>query len=155
MKRLSLAGFVLAAAFLSCAPTHAASINGMQQVDVCDPTTNQGQNCLKPNADGSINTAAGGTTSYSTTDKGGTITLGGTAQPAIASNASRKIFCIQNDPAATEVLSVRLNGTASATSGTILSAGQQACSQPGSLDTSAVSVFAATTGHRFFGFEGQ
>lgn len=96
-----------------------------------------------------------GPISYSTTDKGGTITTGGTAQAAIASNVARKAYCIQNDPAATEILSVRLNGTASATSGTILSAGKQACSQAGFIDTSAVSVFAATTGHRWFGYEGQ
>lgn len=92
---------------------------------------------------------------YGTTDKGGTITTGGTAQNAIASNIYRKIWCIQNDPDASEVLSVRLGGTASATSGIILQAGQQACSAPGSLDTGAVSVYAATTGHRWFGFEGQ
>lgn len=96
-----------------------------------------------------------GIATYSTTDKGGTITTGGTAQNAIASNASRKMWCIQNDPSATEILSVRLNGTASATAGTILQAGQQACSAPGYIDTAAVSVFGATTGHRFFGFEGQ
>jgi hypothetical protein len=126
-----------------------------QRVGVCDPTAYSAGNCLKPNADGSINTSAGGTTSYSTTDKGTTVTAGGTAQAAIASNASRKAWCIQNDPAATETLSVRLNGTASATTGTILQAGQQACNQAGVLDTAAVSVFAATTGHRFFGFEGQ
>lgn len=155
MKRLSLAGFVLATAFVACAPAHAGSINGMQQGAVCDPTTNQGNNCLKPNADGSLNTSAGGTTSYSTTDKGGTIASGGTAQTAIASNVSRKAWCIQNDPAATENLNVRLNGSASATTGTILAAGHQACNQPGVLDTSAVSVFAATTSHRWFGFEGQ
>lgn len=96
-----------------------------------------------------------GIATYSTTDKGGTITSGGVAQSAIASNASRKSWCVQNDPAATEILSVRLNGTASATTGTILQPGYQACSQPGLLDTAAVSVFAATTGHRWFGFEGQ
>lgn len=155
MKRLSFAGIALACALLGTDPAHAASINGMQQVVVCDPTTNQGQNCVKPNSDGSISTSAGGVTSYSTTDKGGTIATGGTAQAAIASNASRKIWCIQNDPAATENLSVRLNGTASATAGIILQAGVQACSAPGALDTAAVSVFGATTGHRFFGFEGQ
>jgi hypothetical protein len=99
--------------------------------------------------------SSGGVVTYTTTDKGATITSGGTAQAAIALNASRKIWCIQNDPAATEVLNVRLNGTASANTGTKLLAGQQACNAPGGTDTSAVSVFAATTGHRFFGFEGQ
>jgi hypothetical protein len=93
--------------------------------------------------------------SYSTTDKGGTISVGGTPQTAIAANTLRKIWCIQNDPSATEVLSVRVGGVASATAGIILAVGAQACSIPGVLDTGAVSVYAATGGHRWFGFEGQ
>lgn len=125
-----------------------------QRIGVCDPTQYSAHSCLKPNADGSINTSVGGTTSYTTTDKGSTITSGGVAQTAIASNASRKIWCIQNDPANSETLYVRLGGTASATAGIALQAGVQACGQ-GTLDTAAVSVFAATTSHRFFGFEGQ
>lgn len=100
-------------------------------------------------------TFSAGIGTYTPTDKGGTITSGGAAQTAISSNASRKIWCIQNDPAATEILSVRSNGTASATAGIILSAGAQACSPSGQTDTAAISVFAATTGHRWFGFEGQ
>lgn len=96
-----------------------------------------------------------GVGTYTATDKGGTVTTGGIAQNAIASNASRKIWCIQNDPSATEILSVRSNGTASATAGTILQAGAQACTPSGQTDTAAISVFAATTGHRWFGFEGQ
>lgn len=159
MKRLGLAGFVLALAFYPLACAEAGTVNGTQQVYVCDATTNSQLNCLKPNADGSINVtgsfSAGGVSTYTTTDKGGTLTSGGAAQAAIASNASRKIWCIQNDPSASEILSVRVNGTASATTGTILQAGQQACNSAGSLDTTAVSVFAATTGHRWFGFEGQ
>lgn len=98
---------------------------------------------------------AGGVSTYSTTDKGGTLTAGNVAQNAIASNASRKAWCIQNDPAATEALFVRVNGTAGTGAGIALSPGAQACNSPGSIDTAAVSVFAATTGHRWFGFEGQ
>lgn len=48
MKRLSLAGFVLAAAFLAYVPAHAGSVNGIQQAYVCDATTDQGTNCIKP-----------------------------------------------------------------------------------------------------------
>jgi hypothetical protein len=98
--------------------------------------------------------AATSVVTYTTTDKGGTLTTGGTAQTAIASNASRKIWCIQNDPNANEMLFVRVNGTASLTTGVGLPAGQEACSTT-IVDTSAVSVIAATTGHRWFGFEGQ
>lgn len=89
-----------------------------------------------------------------TTDKSGTITTGGTAQNAIASNASRKGWCIQNTDAA-EVMYVRVNGTASATTGTKLVAGAQTCNQVNMIDTAAVSVFAATTAHAWSGFEVQ
>jgi hypothetical protein len=99
--------------------------------------------------------AASGISTYSTTDKGGTLTAGNVAQNAIASNASRKAWCIQNDPTATETLFVRVNGTAGTTAGIALAPGGQACNAPGSIDTAAVSVFAATTGHRWYGFEGQ
>lgn len=127
-----------------------------------DTTTNyQGQTVTGPVAVSPskplpvTGTFSNGVGTYTATDKGGTITTGGTAQNAIASNASRKIWCIQNDPSATEILSVRSNGTASATAGTILQAGAQACTPSGQTDTAAISVFAATTGHRWFGFEGQ
>ena len=90
-----------------------------------------------------------------TTDKSGTITTGGTAQTPIALNASRKQWCIQNDPAATEVLYVRVNGTAAPGVGAALSPGDQVCSSGNMIDTAAVSVFAATTGHVFEGWEKQ
>jgi hypothetical protein len=90
-----------------------------------------------------------------TTDKSGAITTGGTAQAAIAANTSRKAWCIQNDPAATETLWVRVNGTAAANVGTGLSPGAQVCNPPGMIDTAAVSVFAATTAHKWSGSEQQ
>lgn len=93
--------------------------------------------------------------SVTTTDKSGTLTLGGTAQAAIALNASRKGWCIQNPASASEDLFVRVNGTASATTGTDLSPGQAVCSSPSMVDTAAVSVFAATTSHAYLGFEVQ
>lgn len=91
----------------------------------------------------------------STTDRSGTITLGGTAQNAMAANASRKGWCVQNPPTATEVLTVRANGTASAATGVILTAGSQACNSPGIIDQTAISVFAATTTHVFTAWEAQ
>lgn len=92
---------------------------------------------------------------YNTTDKSGTITTGGVAQTAIAANIYRKVWCVQNPSTASEVLYVRLSGTASASTGTVLQAGQQACNQADSIDTGAVSVFAATTSHAFLAWEGE
>lgn len=93
--------------------------------------------------------------SVTTTDKAGTLTSGGAAQTAIASNASRKGWCIQNPVSATEDLFVRVNGTASASTGVDLSPGFQACNLSNLIDTTAVSVFAATTSHTWLGFEVQ
>lgn len=90
------------------------------------------------------------------TERGGTITSGGTAQNAMSANTARKSWCIQNDPAATENLFVRADGNAATTtSGTALSPGSQVCSRPSMSQTSAVSVIAATTGHRFYATETQ
>lgn len=94
------------------------------------------------------------TVSVTTTDRAGTITTGGTAQNAMASNSSRKSWCVQNPSSASEDLFFRSNGTASATTGGDLSPGQFFCSGQ-TVDTSAVSVFAATTGHQWLAFEAQ
>lgn len=89
------------------------------------------------------------------TDKSGTLTTGGVAQNAIASNASRKGWCITNDAASGEILYVNTAGTASATTGTPLAVGAQTCNLPGMVTTGAISVFAATTAHRWYGVELQ
>lgn len=89
------------------------------------------------------------------TDRSGTVTSGGVAQNAMAANLSRKGWCIQNDPAATEALYVRTDGAASASAGTALQAGQQVCSPANVVTTGAISVFAATTSHRWYGVEFQ
>lgn len=97
-----------------------------------------------------------------TVDKSGVVTLGGTAQNAIASNGSRKGWCIQNPSDATkqgiataESLWVKIGGTASATSGTELQPGAQVCNAPEQKDLTAVSVYGATTAHAWLGFETQ
>lgn len=95
-----------------------------------------------------------------TTDKSGTVATGGVAQTPIALNADRKVYCIQNPSAtasgvAAESLWIRVNGTAAANVGTELANGTQACESGPTIDTAAVSVFAATTGHKFNGFEKQ
>ncbi len=101
------------------------------------------------------------------TDRGGTITLGGTAQTLAASNASRKSLVVQNpctltgqgSIAALEDLYVSVTGSA-----TVAGAGNfadlPACSSVeiswnGTVITAAVSVNAATTGHRWSATESQ
>ena len=82
------------------------------------------------------------------TDASGTITLGGTAQTALALNANRKYLLIQN-LSATESLWVNFDGTAAV-------AGQPSIQLVGNgvfvwenvyIPTGAVSVLAATTSH--------
>ncbi len=97
-----------------------------------------------------------------TTDKSGTVTTGGAAQNAIASNYLRKGWCIQNPGTATlqgistaESLFVRVDGTASTTTGIELAPGQEACSAPNQTDATAISVYGATTAHAWKGFEIQ
>lgn len=90
------------------------------------------------------------------TNRGGTLTTGNTAQNAMASNASRKAWCIQNDPAETETLYVRTSGTASSTAAdAALVPGAQACNTPSTIVTATVSVVASDTGHRWYGWEAQ
>lgn len=132
------------------------------QDDTVAPILNVPVTSSKPLPTTCVSGCSGGATAVTTTDKSGTITLGGTAQAGIALNASRKSWCIQNPDTATtqgigtaEVLWVRVGGTAAANVGTELTPGNQACSAPGLIDTAAISVFAATTGHKFNGFEAQ
>lgn len=93
------------------------------------------------------------------TDRGGTITLGGTAQNAAAANASRKSMVIQNPCSATEDLFVSVTGGA-----TVSGAGNFADLGPcgsatiawnGTVIQTAVSVNAATTNHRWSATETQ
>jgi hypothetical protein len=122
--------------------------NGQQMGVRCDANGNQ-------IVTGSSTGGGPGATVVTTTTTAGTITLGGTAQNALAANASRKVWCIQNNSALTEPLFVRAAGTASATVGVQLSTGAQACNQPGTVDQGAISVVAATTGHTFVTVESQ
>ncbi len=87
------------------------------------------------------------------TDCGGTIAVGGTAQNAAGADAARKTMLIENPVTATEDLYVAVAGAA-----TVAGAGDFADLAPGGSATmtlagtviqSAVSVNAATTGHRF------
>lgn len=128
-------------------------------VGICD--TSNPNNCAAVNSSGQVAiqgsfSATVATIVVTSTNKAGTITSGGTAQNAIAANASRKSWCIQNDPNATEPLYVRASGTASATvADAALVPGQPYCSSSSMVDQGAISVFAATTGHQWYGSEAQ
>lgn len=93
------------------------------------------------------------------TDRGGTITNGGTAQSCMAQNNLRKGGQIQNPPDAQEPLYVSVTGSASVNGdgNTIaLAPGQvfNLATDTGIIQT-AVTVNAATTGHRFIAVELQ
>lgn len=81
MKIFNLFGGVALLCLIgSCDAMAAGSINGMQTAAVCDPYTNDGKNCLKPAADGSIAVTGGGG------GGGGGAVYGPTATGAAAAN---------------------------------------------------------------------
>lgn len=134
----------------SCQPAFAAA--PIYTDEAGHPQGAKGQICVDPLGNTKDCAAA---VVVATTSRSGTITLGGTAQNAMAANTSRKGWCVQNPTGASESLFVRAGGTASSSTGTELAAGQQACNQPGTVDQGAISVFAATTSHAFSAFETQ
>lgn len=157
--KIKLAALGLAIAFLlGHAPAAAQGIS--QRVATCDPS--YPTRCIKPGADGSV--AVSGTITVGTvtavpsvitpTNRSGSVTSGGTAQNAMAANASRKGWCLQNLDAS-EVMYVRSGAAATSTTGTKLTPGAMACNQPGLIDQGAISVIAATTSHAYSGFEVQ
>lgn len=82
------------------------------------------------------------------TDKSGTIAAGGTAQTAIALNANRRAFWIQNLSAGD--LWISDVGTATAASPSLkIVAGGLYESMPGNCPTSAISIIGATTSQEF------
>lgn len=81
------------------------------------------------------------------TDGSGTITLGGTAQNALAANTSRREWTFINSSDTPMML--RIGATASATAGFSLSPGDMASGQ----ETNAISVYCATTGKAFTAWE--
>jgi hypothetical protein len=99
-------------------------------------------------------------------DRSGSITTGGTAQTAAALNASRKDITIFNYPDATtqgistaENLFVSFTGTATESAGVpaagvvVLAPGKSLNFGAGTVSTQAVSVNAATTGHKWYACE--
>jgi len=96
MKRLLVAAFALSAALFAWHPADAASINGMEQVVICDPTTNQGKNCAKPDSSGNLPI----TGSISASLNGFTPTAAATANVTDVVNTSQDVAL----PAGTDVV---------------------------------------------------
>lgn len=84
-------------------------------------------------------------------DASSTITNGGTAQVALVANTGRKFLLIQNPTTASEDLWFSLTGTAAvdAAGSLSLAAGGAMSFEGDFLPSNAVSVIAATTGHKF------
>lgn len=111
-------------------------------------------------------TISPGAVAVTPTDKGGTITSGGTAQALAASNTSRKLLVVQNPCTATgqgiataESLFVAVSGTATVNGAgnfaELAPCGSATISLNGQVITAAVSVIAATTSHRWLATEAQ
>lgn len=135
--------------------TYTAGANGPITVDV------NGNQCTGGGGSGSATTV---TPIYLTpTNDSLSLTLGGTAQAAIATNATRKGCTIQNPATAAdqglvtaESLYVNFGGTASAAATSFeLTPGQAISCSPLGIGTvtSAVSVVAATTAHKIIAVE--
>ncbi|HEY5237416.1 MAG TPA: hypothetical protein VIJ62_03465 [Rhizomicrobium sp.] len=94
------------------------------------------------------------------TDRGGTITAGGTAQTVMALNTSRAGCWIQNPANAQEDLYVSSTASASTTPGApddadLAPGAVWSCVQGSNVIQSAISVNAATTNHAFIAKETQ
>jgi hypothetical protein len=87
-------------------------------------------------------------TAVTCTSRSGTITVGGTAQNAAASNASRKTWTLKNPGAATETLYFDVTTTAT-TASLDLAPGAAFTWPADTVNTTAISVLGATTGHAF------
>lgn len=84
-------------------------------------------------------------------DASGTITTGGTAQTALAAQTGRKYLMVHNPLTASEVLWINLAGTAAVdTAGSVsIEAGGALTFEGEAQCSNALSVIAATTGHKF------
>jgi hypothetical protein len=131
-------------------------------VQIVNPNTNVP---LLINSDGSINVSNSITIGAFTplvvtpTDKGGTITAGGTAQVLAAANASRKGLVIQNPATATENLYIAVSGSATVNGAgnfaELVPGGSAVLCFNGEIIQGTISVNAATTGHVFIATEVQ
>jgi len=138
----------------TAAPTYVDATSNPLSLDLSGNlrTTNTTAIPAGTNTIGSLNPLAGTYTS-----KNLALTLGGTAQTLMAANTSRKRFYIQNPCTATgqgiaavESIYISFTGSAAVNNGTsieILACGSYE-SDAGPISTQAISVNAATTGHK-------
>lgn len=103
--------------------------------------------------DGASGAAAGGAITAAATQ---TITSGGNAQNAFAANATRRLLIVQN--LETEPMAVNVTGAATLGAGSLIlkgctvaldGTGGAYVAEASNVPPGAVSVIAATTGHRF------
>jgi hypothetical protein len=155
---LMFGAFCVTAAFAQLSTRGGASGTIQYSVAVCDP--NSPFHCTAPNASGNIPVVGTVTVSPVTgtyTSKNVALTLGGTSQTLMASNTSRKRIYIQNPCTATgegiaavESIYISFTGAAGVNNGTsieILACGSYD-SDNGPISTQAITVNAATTGHK-------
>lgn len=88
------------------------------------------------------------------TERSSTITLGGTAQEAMAANASRKDYFLQNISAGDIWFSFVETAAVDGAGSVKLSPGASAFSAGGFVSTQALSIIGATTGQKFTLWEG-
>lgn len=155
MRKLLVLGALLG----FCEQAHAAG-----SVTVNDPT-NPGYVACVTSTGLLCTTSSGGVGPFpptvTPTQRGGTITLGGTAQTLMAANASRKGCMVLNpiDAVSGENLFISVTGTATVTSGSpniTLAPGQSyTCTGNDGVIQTAISIIAATTAHAFEATETQ
>jgi hypothetical protein len=104
---------------------------------------------IQVDADGSLFVNVRDTSAATMTDRSGTITLGGTAQPLMAANPNRKGYLIQNNSAG--VLWFNELGVAAVLAAPSISIAAGALYQSPSPGASAlaISIIGATTGQAF------
>ena len=150
-------GALAGAAYAALSTPGGASGTIQYSVAVCDP--NSPFRCAAPDASGNVPVVGTITTVPATgtyTSKNTSMTTGGTAQTLIAANTSRKKVYIQNPCtaagqgiAAVESIYISFTGAAGVNNGTsieILACGSY--ETDGVVSTQAISVNAATTGHK-------
>lgn len=130
---------------ITCGTPPVTYTAGLAYPDTQDPN---GKKCVNATVSATISVAPVTTTSAS-----GTVTLGGTFQSVLASNAGRNGCTIENPTTATEALYVFFgpNGSATTAKAISLAAGSSVTCAVGGLAvaTDNVSVTATTTSHAF------
>lgn len=162
-RLLACAAAVFFASAVDAAPTALTppAINWGGPLGVITPVQNIGTDsgsglpCIvgsAPTCAMSVTGAGGGAAGplgSTSTDRSGTVTLGGTYQTTLTANASRVGCLYQNPTTATEILKIKVGTMASPFE--IAAGGSFSCGQGSMVVTDAITVTAATTAHAFIG----